>query len=312
MSQSGTRLILKKVLSFFTGCSRADDLPLDIEAMRAASPVSPDGKRAMFCFGAGRSGMRWLSKIFDFHANCFAGCERFRLEEAFCRYVAWYDLPVDMRGLHSLLKMAINYDWSRGEISFNASPYFCFSVEEMVREHKPSDVFFIMRRPDAVVNSLCAKGWYTEDPSYENRGQIPAVQPGNVGQFHHNFGRILPRGDEYDWWIGLTQVGRVSWYCSKVIGAIDAAFKKLDSTKQWFVRLEDIDQNYDYYRFLAQNFGLRPLMSEADYLQLKGRMSNIGRLSMNRGNWTEKAAREYEEIIGCYSAIYDRTVTTGM
>ena len=287
------------------------EFTLDLDRMRRAEPVSSDGKETIFCFSTGRSGTRWLSKIFDSHTNCHAGCDRFPEEEAFFRYVTWYDLPVDLSGFHALLTQAINYDWSRGDISFNASSYFCFGVDDLLRAHRPSRAMLIVRRPEAVVSSLYVKGWYRNDPSYDDTSKVPGVQPEHIGYFHRNMGRILPTGDRFEWWNDLTRIGKIAWYWGTAVTAIRERLQLAGNVDVWNLRLEDVDQNYEYYRFLAESFGLTPVMAPSTFLGLKGGMSNQGKSRIAYADWSEEEKRDYETVMASFDAPYDGIRTTG-
>ncbi len=252
-----------------------DDFEFSFEEMLRTPPVRAAGKRLIMCFSMGRSGTRWLSKMFCSHRNCHGACDRFPEEESFFRYVTWYDLPVDVAGFIELQRKAVNHDWSRGDISFVASPYFAFGIPRIVKALKPTDLIFIMREPDAVACSLYAKGWYRHAPMrVEVAGRAHGTQIDHVGMFHHNFSRILPKDRQsLDKFANASQLARIAWYCSTTALAINDA------------------------------------VARKQYMELKGSMSNRGKRYVTLRDIPPADSTGYEEAIAPYRELYERTET---
>ncbi len=288
-----------------------DDFEFSFEEMLRTPPVRAAGKRLIMCFSMGRSGTRWLSKMFCSHRNCHGACDRFPEEESFFRYVTWYDLPVDVAGFIELQRKAVNHDWSRGDISFVASPYFAFGIPRIVKALKPTDLIFIMREPDAVACSLYAKGWYRHAPMrVEVAGRAHGTQIDHVGMFHHNFSRILPKDRQsLDKFANASQLARIAWYCSTTALAINDAVGQIHGAHVWVMRLADIDDNYSYYKRMARHFGLEPVLARKQYMELKGSMSNRGKRYVTLRDIPPADSTGYEEAIAPYRELYERTET---
>lgn len=284
----------------------------DINLLKNVPEISRENKQLILSFAAGRSGQRWTNKIFTSHQNCNGACERFPDFEAYYRFVTWNKLPIDLSGFYDLLEKASDYDWQNADISIHSSPYFAFGIEELTKKLKPDYLFFHLRKPEDVINSNYLKGWYAGDFLHLEKDKVLGIQPLNLTYLHRNLGRIYPKDDFWDEWTQLTQIGKISWYYTTLNTYLYEKFKKLTNTKQWFFKLSDIDQNYDYYRFLAQKFELSPLLSKKEYLLLKGKMKNKGAKRRNISDWTSQEKKEYERFVDPFMDIYNEIKTTGL
>lgn len=71
------------------------------------------------------------------------------------------------------------------------------------------------------------------------------------------------------------------------------------------MKLEDIEQNYDYYRMFSERIGLRRVLSRRAFLRIKGATTNVG---MRRGrvdDWTAREKADFESIVGSFYDTYD-------
>lgn len=78
------------------------------------------------------------------------------------------------------------------------------------------------------------------------------------------------------------------------------------------MKLSDIDQNYDYYQYLADYMQLRPVLSHERFACLKGQASNVQKRKHRVQDWSSQEKREFEEIVGPFYATYDSLQTTGI
>lgn len=300
-------MIARRLIRRLLGRPRnaADDFPVvDMDAVWGAPPVSAEGKKLVFAFSIGRSGMRWFAKLFQNHANCRAHSERFPLYETFYRYATWNKLPVDMSGFCHLLQQSIYNDWALADISYNASPFYNAGIPDLASWFDMDLMIFHLRNPVDVVNSFESMGWYADPLHYEDVDKAPGIQS-KTSSFHHNFARVLPRGEEFEQFRRMTRIGRIAWFCNTGVKMIHEALNDLPSEKQWHLRLDAINQNYDFYRAAAENVGLTPVLSEKAYLNMRSSMGNILKKKRTYADWTPREKQEYESMIGDYVEIYD-------
>ena len=283
----------------------------EIRAVPDLDPAETAGKRTILGYGTGRCGMNWFHRILAAHANATGGCERFSDFEVFYRYFHYHNLPVDMGGFHALLKKLRNYDWSRADISVIYSPYFDFGMAGLVGELNPEAVFFHIRKPEDAVNSMWVKGWYKGDYLLADPAKAPGPQPLTLPFYHHNFGRIMPSGPYFEEWRGMTRIGRIAWFYVEANTGMLAQHRTFGD-KAWTVRLQDVDQNYDYYVHMAETLGLAPLLGREEFLALKGSTTNAGKTRRSTDDWSKQERAEFEKVAGPFLDVYDSLKTTGL
>lgn len=266
-------------------------------------PVPREGKKAIFSFACGRSGQRWITKVFQLYDNCRGYCERFQADESFFRYVTYHGLPIDISGYFAIVEKSLHYDWSMADISVIASPYHCFGVSALLERFTPEVALANFRRADRVVASYLHKGFLGTVPLYSDFSKVPGSQPG--ADLHHYFGRVTPSGEDFLPWSKLTAVGRISWFLTEAAKAIHADVAASSTPLRFMMRLEDLDDNYDAYQALAERFGLREKLSREMFLASKGSMGNISSKKRTYKDWTGQEKKEFEKIIGPYIEIYE-------
>jgi hypothetical protein len=275
--------------------------------------INKTNEKIIFSFSSGRSGQRWLNDVFLSHSNCSGGAERLREFEAFYRYATWNKLDIDNKGFYDYYANLIKNDLAIADISLNSSPYFAFGLDEINRIFSPDYLLYIIRDPMKVVSSLVSKGWYKEGIIKGNNTYTCGVQPQLSKLLHHSFGRIVPRSmDELSAWNKLTQVGKVSWYYSTINSHI---LSKINNNRQksWIIKLEDIDQNYDYYReVLCPEFGLHSVMSKTKYHSLKHGMINKGTRENKSKNWNQKELDEFYYYTSDFIKKMEKINTSGI
>jgi hypothetical protein len=62
------------------------------------------------------------------------------------------------------------------------------------------------------------------------------------------FSRIVPNRGIFNEWLKLTRVGKITWFWAITNKEIFDSFNKIENTNKLFLKLEDIDQNYDFYQ----------------------------------------------------------------
>jgi hypothetical protein len=63
--------------------------------------------------------------------------------------------------------------------------------------------------------------------------------------------------------------GKISWFSNWINKDIYAQAKALPPDILWIFDLREADQNYEYYLAMARAFGLKPILSEHKFLNLK-------------------------------------------
>jgi hypothetical protein len=258
-------------------------------------------------FGSGRSGQNWFSKIFNNHSNWMGTCERFADYEAFYRYVSYYDLPICKDGFFNLIELASKRDMAKYQNSFISSPYFCFGVEELTNKLKPNYIFFNIRNPIQTVESLYRKGFYL---NFDNQVKIKSPLIDISDSQYRSFSRVVPNGESLKKWLALSRIGKITWFWSTVNKSIYDDFNKIKNVDKFFVKLEDVNQNYNIYEKLSKKFNFENTMT-------KNQFNNVINKSSNRStnekytykNWNELEKKEFEKIINNTFPYYDEIKT---
>ena len=76
------------------------------------------------------------------------------------------------------------------------------------------------------------------------------------------------------------------------------------------MKLEDIDQNHDYYRMFSERIGLRPVLSRRAFLRIKGATPNVGMRKRRVDDWLPRERADFESIVGPFYDTYDALTTT--
>ena len=243
-------------------------------------------------FGSGRSGQNWLSKIFNSHPNWIGTGERFADFEAFYRYITYYNLPIDKEGFFKLFELASNRDLAKYQNTFIASPYFSFGVEELVKRLNPNCLFFSIRNPVYSVESFHKKNWYLN--TFENRSPLIDISD----SLYRSLSRIVPKNEFLSEWLKLSRIGKLTWFWAIVNKRIYDDFNKIQSVEKFFVRLEDIDQNYDIYKKLSTKFNFENEMSKRKFCNVIFKAPNRGQTNKYKyKDWNNLEKKEFQNII---------------
>ena len=82
--------------------------------------------------------------------------------------------------------------------------------------------------------------------------------------------------------------------------------KKLPKDKVWIFKLEQADQNYDYYLNVSRVFELKPVLSKKHLLSLKKKASYEGE-NVPR-EWSKEEMEEFEKYAADYIKLYESDV----
>ncbi len=266
-----------------------------------------DNNKFALSFAAGRSGQNWFSKIFNSHSNWVGTCERFADYEAFYRYVSYYNLPIYKDEFFRLIELAVKRDMAKYQNSFISSPYLSFGVEELAKKLKPNYIFFNIRNPIQTVESLHKKGWYL---NYDNKKNYKSPLIDISGDQYRSFSRIIPNGVFLEKWLSLSRVGKITWFWSTVNKAILDDFNKIKNIDKFFIRLEDIHENYNSYEILSKKFNFENKMTKNQFYNVINKAPNKG--SNNKylyKNWSDIEKNEFKNIISEIFPYYDEIKT---
>jgi len=233
------------------------------ELMKYQSFQRKDNNNLALSFGSGKSGQNWFSKIFNSHPNWVGTCERFADYEAFYRYVCYYDLPIDKNEFFELIQLSSKRDMAEYQNSFISSPYLSFGVKELTDKIKPNYIFFNIRNPIQTVESLYNQGWYQY---FDNKKKIKSPLIDISDSQYRSFSRIIPKNEFLEEWLSLSRIGKISWFWSTINLAIYDDFNKIQNVDKYYVKLEDVNQNYDLYEKLSERFNFKNIMKKKNFL----------------------------------------------
>jgi len=265
------------------------------------------GKTLIIGIGVARSGKRWLSEIFDRHDNAASLAEPHRLLESFFFYCNWNGLPVDHAGFFHILNADINHLFERHDVVYVASPWLSLGLAQVEDFLRPDAYFFSIRRPEGVVKSMVNKGWFGEDVIRRENSHATGPQP-FLRDAHHHFSRVTPVGSQYAAWQQLAPVGRCAWYWNELNQRIERELASVPANRIFRLRLEDIDQNFLFYRNVAAHFNLRPELTSQQFEAIKGQMPKIPRKGSRP--WSELEQDEFEQHVATFSRRYEESKTS--
>ena len=258
-------------------------------------------------FGAGRSGQNWFSKIFNSHKNWIGTCERFADYEAFYRYVSYYKLDVNMDGFFKLIELASKRDMAKYQNSLISSSYMSFGVKELTEKLKPNYIFFNIRDPIRCIESYHKKGWYFY---YENIKKIKSPLVDITNSQYRSFSRIVPRGEFLDKWLTLSRVGKLTWFWCSINKSIKDDFDRIHDTEKYYLKLSDIDQNFNFYQNLANKFKFKNILTEKQFYNVINKASNKGSSDKYKyKDWSKLEKKEFEKITNEIFPYYDQIST---
>ena len=258
-------------------------------------------------FGSGRSGQNWFSKIFNSHSNWVGTCERFADYEAFYRYVCYYDLPIYKDEFFNLIQLSSKRDMDKYQNSFISSPYLSFGVEELTDKLKPNYIFFNIRNPIQTVESLYKKGWYQ---FFDNKKKIKSPLIDISDSQYRSFSRIIPKDEFLEEWLSLTRIGKIAWFWSTINMSIYDGFNKTQNVDKFYVKLEEVNQNYNIYKRLSKRFNFEDVMTKNKFCNVINKASNNDFNNIYEyKNWKDIEKKEFEIVINNIFPYYDKIKT---
>ena len=263
--------------------------------------------KIILSFGAGRCGQNWFAKIFNSHSNWIGTCERFSELEAFYRFITYNNLPIDKESIFKLIEMASNRDIAKYQNTFIGSPYFSFGLEELSKRLNPNYLFFHLRNPVKSVESFHRKGWYLNSHEFlENK--MPAMDLSI--NLKRSFSRIIPNDDYFNEWIKLTTIGKITWFWATNNKAIMENFNKIQNIEKFIFKLEDIDQNYDFYQRLSSRFNFSNIMNKKNFNNIIYKAPNRGPADKYRyKDWSDLEKKEFQIVIDKIFPNYEKIKT---
>lgn len=263
---------------------------------RGASPATDDALQTStptFCVGMGRSGTHFIQRVMEPDASLAS----YHLDnvndsvgDAFVCYCAWNDLPVDLAGFVHGRRVLVGDALAAGRRYIEANPYLALSVSTL-RAGLHAQFIYVVRSPEAVVNSHYIKGWYAEAPTYGDASLSLGYQY-DADRGNHFFGRVVPRGSEHERWRALTQIGRIAWvwnaYNQRILDQLEA----LPAGSYRQVRIEEVD--YPVYRELhAFAGGRRPLTAD-EFEEIRKARPGKGKAHRTPESWSTQERAEFE------------------
>tara|TARA_B100001057_G_scaffold476693_1_gene545015 strand:- start:1573 stop:2496 length:924 start_codon:yes stop_codon:yes gene_type:complete len=258
-------------------------------------------------FGSGRCGMNWFSKLFNSHKNWIGSAERFADYEAFYRFITYYKLPISKAGFFYLLKLSYKRDMALFQNSFISSPYWSVGVNEVTNKLKPDCIFFNIRNPINTIESFYGKGWYLHS---DENNDINSPNIDISGSLYRSFSRIIPNDDYHNEWKSLTRIGKIAWYWCTINKFIYSDFKNINNIKKYNIKLEDVDQNYEFYEKISEKFDLKTKMKKNKFLDVINKAPNkSGNLKYFYKDWNQNEKNEFEKIIDNFFPHYEEIKT---
>ena len=283
--------------------------PSYAELLTYKSYIKGVNNKLILSFGAGRCGQNWFAKIFNSHPNWIGTCERFSDFEAFYRYISYYNLSIDKENFLEFYKLACKRDFAKYQNTLMASTYFAFGVEELYKRLNPDYVIFNLRDPIKSVESFFIKGWYLDFVMELNKNKkSPLINVTN--NLTRAFSRVVPSGEFYNEWLSLTRVGKITWFWANTNKFILDSLNKIENIDKFFLKLEDIDQNYDFYQNISNKFNFENKLSKKEFYNVINKAPNKGLLSKYEyKNWTSREKKEYQDMVDKIFPYYDNIKT---
>lgn len=214
------------------------------------------------------------------------------MSAAFQRYVEWNELAVDDSAFLDLKRNDIDAAAACGRRFFEASAYLSLSIERLSRAFDARFVLLV-REPLAVISSFISKGWYAFPVAHQD--PTAALGYAELGQPHHGFSRLAPRGEARRTWSDLSRAGQLAWFWAAINSSVLDVFGRLPPDRKLVLQLERLD--FDAYANLAELMSIRPTLARARFEEICGKRP--GRFAVTRDvGFTEPELREVFEQCG--------------
>lgn len=245
-----------------------------------------------FAVGTGRCGTKFLAELLAQDPAIASHHERHPFSDTFHRYCKWYNIPVDEAGFIAVKRRGIEEDLRTHAFSFEASAFLSLSLETLHNRLGARSII-MLRRPDRVVTSYLRRDWYATEPNVDDPRLPPSMQ--DVRSPHHFLGRTMPIGEEFERWRGLTRVGKIGWFWSRLNRALLEQAARLPSDAATVQKIETLD--YANYQRLMQFVGAPAHLAESDFQAVKRRRPNGSSGEWTPHDWSALEAREFEHEV---------------
>ena len=190
--------------------------------------------------------------------------------------------------------------------SLIASPYLSFGVEELYKRLSPNYLIFNLRNPVKSVESFYRKGWYLDNENVSFKS--PAI---NISEnLKRTFSRIVPHNDFFKDWLQLTRIGKLAWFWCTINKAIYDEFEKINNTDKIYIRLEDVDQNYEIYEELFNKFKFKKKLNTNQFLNVINKAPNKGPQDKYQyKDWNNLEKEQFDTMIKNLFPYYDKIRT---
>jgi len=242
-----------------------------------------------FAIGTGRCGTNFIARAVQMEPGISAVHERNPYNESFHRYCKWYSLPVDVEGFLHQKEVEIRQDLEKNTFSFEASAYLSLAVVELY-ERFNAKFLLLVRSPERVVNSFLRKGWYLTPTVRKDPDLAPSYQ--ECESFHHVLARIVPSGEKFLQWNGMSRIGKIAWFWNALNTRVLEKFSAIPET-HW--RIEKIEEfSYSRYKETTQFLGFESRLSQQDYEVLAKQRPNSFSNVPTTASWSPQEIHEFE------------------
>tara|TARA_B100001093_G_C26386784_1_gene825360 strand:+ start:62 stop:685 length:624 start_codon:yes stop_codon:yes gene_type:complete len=201
------------------------------------------------------------------------------------------------------MELSSKMDMSRYQNSFISSPYFSFGAEELTNKLKPNYIFLNIRNPIQSVESFYKKGWYQ---NFENQKKMKSPLVDISDSQYRSFSRVIPNDEFLDEWLSLSRIGKIAWFWSTSNKAIYDDFNKINNVDKFFIKLEDVNQNYSLYEKLSKKFNFNNTMTKNQFYDVINKSSNNDTsINYEYKNWNDLEKKEFEKVINNLFPYYD-------
>ena len=201
-------------------------------------------------------------------------------------------MPIDHEGFLQTKGEEIQQDWHQSSLSFEASSYLSWSINELYDRFK-SKFILIVSRPDRLINTYLGQGWY-EQPFVRDQADRPPSFHG-CSKFHQFLARIAPSGRFYGHWSRMSRIGKLAWYWNTLNASVIDQFRSLPKRYYKIVRIEDF--TYDKYLEIATLLGFKPTISRQEFLQMEPLPVGLETEQPLLSSWSSTEICEFEREV---------------
>lgn len=242
-----------------------------------------------FAVGTGRCGTHLLQELMGLHPGIDAHHIQNPDADSFYRYCAWNEFDVDQGGFLEARRHWIEAASKSGRVYFESNPYLSFHINTLYQAFGARFVF-IVRNPEDVVRSHVVKGWYDRELVVYEKEKALGYQYGM--QANHFFGRIVPRGTEYEHWHALSRIGRLSWMWNRVNLSVHHQLSEIPEENCFFVKIEDLD--FSQFQALEAFIAGKSKVCEKKFSDTFHKKPGKGKKQTIQ-SWTDQEQAEFEQ-----------------